>query len=234
MPHFLKVSFLLFLAGGAFAETEVHGIASRTNTTAPALPFPWPPRVGERYPPLEFGTPDGKVKRLSDFKGKVVLVEPIGMNCPACQAFAGAHRVGSFRGITPQGNLRSIEETLPRYAGGVKIGNPRLVYIQLLLFNMDMKPVTAKDVADWAMHFNRNLKYAPIVVAGAPEFLLPPYYQATYHLVPGFQLIDQDGVLRYDATGHQPRHSLWTELLPAVPELLNETALPGDSRKGHE
>ncbi len=42
-----------------------------------------------------------------------------------------------------------------------------------------------------------------------------------YNLIPGFQLIDRDFVLRYDASGHHPRDSLWDDLLPAIPRLLN-------------
>ena len=33
-------------------------------------------------------------------------------------------------------------------------------------------------------------------------------------MVPGFQLVDRRFVLRWDATGHSPRHNLYTELLP--------------------
>jgi hypothetical protein len=41
-------------------------------------------------------------------------------------------------------------------------------------------------------------------------------------MIPGFQLIDRDFVLRYDASGHRPRHDLWRELMPAIPRLIAE------------
>ena len=45
---------------------------------------------------------------------------------------------------------------------------------------------------------------------------------ATYRMIPGFQLVDRDFVLRSDSTGHRPTHNLYTELLPMVGELLTE------------
>jgi hypothetical protein len=43
-------------------------------------------------------------------------------------------------------------------------------------------------------------------------------------MIPGFQLIDADFVLRFDASGHHPKHDLWRELLPAVPSLIDEVS----------
>ncbi len=49
---------------------------------------------------------------------------------------------------------------------------------------------------------------------------------ASYNMIPGFQLIDRDSILRKDSTGHQPRHNLWKELLPEVRRLLDEEYTP--------
>ena len=73
--------------------------------------FNWPPKLNEPYPDLHLVDQDGKLTRLSEFKGKIILVEPIGMPCQACQAFCGGHHVGGFRGIRPQPSLPSIEES---------------------------------------------------------------------------------------------------------------------------
>ena len=43
------------------------------------LPYPWPPVAGEGYPDLELQDFRGESVRLSSFRGKVILVEPIGM-----------------------------------------------------------------------------------------------------------------------------------------------------------
>ena len=58
------------------------------------LDFAWPPKLGEPFPNLELVSHTGDTVRLSDFQGKVVLVEPIGMTCAACNAFSGARERG--------------------------------------------------------------------------------------------------------------------------------------------
>ncbi len=40
----------------------------------------WPPELGKPYPDLELVDQTGKKVRLSSFKGKVLLIEPIGMS----------------------------------------------------------------------------------------------------------------------------------------------------------
>lgn len=80
------------------------------------LDFPWPPKLGEPFPDLELVSHTGASVRLSDFSGKIVLVEPIGMTCAACNAFSGAGHGGGYQNVIPQENLPSIEKLLPRYA----------------------------------------------------------------------------------------------------------------------
>ena len=48
--------------------------------------FTWPPKIAEPYPDLQLIDQTGKTVKLSSFKGKVILLEPLGMTCPACQA----------------------------------------------------------------------------------------------------------------------------------------------------
>ena len=43
------------------------------------LDFDWPPQVGQRYPDVTLRGLDGERVSLSDFEGKVLLIEPIGM-----------------------------------------------------------------------------------------------------------------------------------------------------------
>ena len=92
----------------------------------------WPPVVGESYPDLELINSDGQTVHLSDYSGKVLLIEPIGMTCPACQAFVGGHEYGGFGRVKPQKNLESIETYLTRYAEETSIADPNLTYIQLI------------------------------------------------------------------------------------------------------
>ena len=77
----------------------------------------WPPEPGEVFPPLQLVDQTGKRVSMSEFRGKVILVEYVGMTCPACHAFAGAHTRGSFEGVRPQAGLESIETYFSRYAG---------------------------------------------------------------------------------------------------------------------
>ncbi len=51
--------------------------------------------------------------------------------------------------------------------------------------------------------------------------------QVSYKMIPGFQLIDPEFVLRADSTGHHPKHDLFTELLPRLGEMVrNAHATP--------
>lgn len=185
--------------------------------SAPVLPVPWPPRVGATYPDLELVNRAGKSLRLSSFRGKVILVEPVGMSCPACNAFSGANAgLGGFRGLRPQEGVQSIETLLQRKAKGVKLRNPDLVLVQVLLYDYEMGVPDVQDARDWAQHFGLSPKEARVVVPR--NDLRGP---ASYNLIPGFHLVDRDFVLRYDATGHNPRDDLWSDLLPAIPRLLD-------------
>jgi hypothetical protein len=193
-------------------------VAAVTPAQPGPVPAVWPPRVGEPYPDLQLVDQTGQLVRLSSFKGSVLLIEPIGMNCPACQSFAGAHRLGSYEGIQPQGGLPSIEELVPQYARGVSLSDDRIVYVQLLLYSMTMEAPTPEDARKWAQHFRADRAMNHIVLAGTKEFI----GQASYDMIPGFQLVDRNFILQVDATGHRPRHNLFTQLLPVIPRLLEE------------
>ena len=176
----------------------------------------WPPVVGESYPDLELLDGDGRTVPLSSFRGSVLVIEPLAMTCAACQAFSGGHRYGSLGGVIPQKNLPSIEELFPQYTGGVALSDDRIVFIQILLYDMATSAPSAKDVVRWHDHFQMHRSDNYLVFA-APKHILGP---ASLKMIPGFQLVDQDFTLRSDSTGHNPRDNLYTELLPMVPALL--------------
>ncbi len=89
-----------------------------------------PPEVGNPYPDGTFVDQDGNSVNLSSFRGSVLLIEPIGMTCAACQAFSGAHRYGALGGVTPQQGLPSIEELFPQYTNGLSLKNSRIRFFQ--------------------------------------------------------------------------------------------------------
>jgi hypothetical protein len=217
---------LVLFAGGYFygirSDTAPAGGDASASVPAPArtaaatLDFPWPPRVGEPFPDLHLVTHTGQKMRLSELKGKVILIEPVGMTCPACNAFAGANRLGGYQGITPQKGLPSIEELLPRYAEGVELGDENIALVHVILYDLKMQAPKPDDAKKWYRHFGMS-DYDNIYVMAADQRFIG---QASYDMIPGFFLVDQDFVLRSDSTGHHPRHSLWQHLLPMVGKLL--------------
>jgi hypothetical protein len=178
----------------------------------------WPPKLGEKYPDLALRNHHGQRVNLSRFSGKVLLIEPIGMSCPACQAFSGGNKYGGFAGVRPQKGLDSIEDYFPRYAGGLSLGDKDLIFIQILFYNISMKAPSLKNAKEWARHFKLETKSQYHVLYADESFI----NKATYNLIPGFQLVDKSFVLRFDSTGHHPKHNLFRQLLPAVPKLLKE------------
>lgn len=176
----------------------------------------WPPRLGEPYPDLTLIDQTGQPVRLSSFKGSVILIEPVGMTCPACQAFSGAHRRGSFGGITPQQGLPSIEELFPRYAGGLSLSDDRIVFVQILFYSMSMEAPRPADARRWAEHFGIDRAKNHVVLTGTKDLL----GEASFNMIPGFHLVDRNFIFQADSAGHNPRHNLFTHLLPMVPQLL--------------
>jgi hypothetical protein len=160
---------------------------------------------------------------LNSLAGRVILVEPIGMDCPACNAFAGGNRPGAsgFQGVQPQGGLPSVDEMLGSYAKGVSLSDDRIVLVHLLLYRPGRGGAPKLETARlWAKHFGIEDSEDTLVLVGE-SYLIGP---ASYKMIPGFQLIDADFVLRFDASGHHPKHDLWRELLPAVPSLMDQVS----------
>jgi len=185
----------------------------------------WPPQVGYAYPDLQLYNSNGKLFRLSDHRGKVVIIEPIGMSCPACNAFAGAGEGGvianGFGGTVPQPGVLSFEASVKRNGKGVSLDDPNLLYIHLLLFNLRMQAPTVEDARLWSQHFKLNGRPNHVVLAGDPALLLPKHYPATYKMIPGFQLLSRNLALEVDSSGHAPKHNLYTRLIPRIKRFLD-------------
>ncbi len=178
----------------------------------------WPPQIGQKYPDLELIDQDGKQWNLARFKGKVILIEPIGMNCPACQSFAGAHIKGSYGNITPQKGLDDFEGYFNSYTGGLSLEDDGIVLVELLLYDLTLGQPTLKDAEGWAKHFGMKSANNHFVVIPSTDMR----NRASYDLIPGYQLIDKQFTLRSDSTGHNPKDNLWRKLLPMVPKVLME------------
>ena len=179
----------------------------------------WPPRLDSPYPDIELRDTNGNSVRLSSFKSKVLLIEPIGMGCPACIAFAGGNRDsrGGLDGRPAQGGLESIENYVERYARGASLEDSDLVFIHMLLYNHELKAPTQEDARRWEEHFGVSRRNH-LVLYGDERFITPE----SYEMIPGFQLVDRDFILRSDSTGHAPTHNLWKDLLPTLGEELKK------------
>ncbi len=180
-------------------------------------PEPWPPVVGQRYPDLDLIDQEGQAFKLSHLRGRVIVIEPTGMNCPACQAFSGAHKYGAYENNPVQEYVKSFKEIFPLYAKGLKLPSRDVVFVQLLLYDMTLGAPRPEDAAKWAKHFQIS-KRENHYVAVSPFDLRS---DASYKLIPGFQLIDKDFILRADSSGHNPKHDLYRQLIPFVPKLVS-------------
>lgn len=206
---------LWYILTGIPTATVASGGSTLTGATTTA-PASWPPKVGAPYPDITLPNYDGQLVRISQLRGKVVILEPIGMTCPACNAFAGSNTHGSLPGA--QGaNMPSFEEFFRRDMKDIEYDDPRLVHVSLLLYNLSMQGPRVEDAKAWAEHFKLAGRSNHYVLAGGPGMV----NQHSYDMIPGFQLIDKNGVLRVDSSGHNPRDDLRT-LLKMVPVLAEE------------
>lgn len=196
-----------------------HGYVATQEQQIQKFPDPWPPIVGQAYPDLELIDQNGEKFSLSFLKGKVIIVEPIGMNCPSCQAFSGAHDYGAFENNSVEQYSASFRKIFPLYAKGLKLPSRDLVFVQLILYDMALKQPDANDAKAWAEHF-RLSRDQNHFVAVSPYDLRG---QASFNLIPGFQVIDRDFILRADSTGHHPTHDLYKQLIPYAGRLVAQS-----------
>ncbi|MEK7483263.1 MAG: hypothetical protein AABZ60_02910, partial [Planctomycetota bacterium] len=180
--------------------------------------IPWPPRVGEPYPDLKLMDQTGQEVQLSSFKGSVILISPIGMSSSGSQAWCGAHHFEAFQGGSPQQELKSIEEYFTDYNPGLSLDEMDIVHIHLILYNMTMGPPSLPEIQAWAEHFQRDRSKNQIVLAGTQALI----NSFTYKMIPGYQLIDQNFILRSDAGGLEAPDNLYLHLLPLIPQLARQ------------
>ena len=186
--------------------------------TSPVVAGNWPPVKGQSYPDLILNDQNGQLVRLSEFKGRPILLELAAIPCAGCQAFAGANDVGSFAGAPSQANLDSIHKSAERFAN-VRLGKDKnVVFVQLLLYGNSMSSPTSDEVAGWAKHFGMDRSDCNLVLQADASML----NHAVYHSIPGFHLIDSDFTLKYDSTGHHLKDDLYRDLLPALGEMARE------------
>ena len=189
------------------------GMITKATAAGPYKLY-WPPALNSYYPDIEMMSLSGKPVKLSSYAGKAILVEPIGMSCPACQAFAGGDTRGGINGVLPQSGLPSIDNLLQKQ--GISPNDPRLVRVQLILYGPTLKAPTLAEARAWANHFGFGQGANQLVLIADQRY----QNDASYNMIPGFQLIDKNFVLRSDSSGHQPKNDLYGQLLPMIRQLL--------------
>ncbi|MBL4805443.1 MAG: hypothetical protein JKY71_11315 [Alphaproteobacteria bacterium] len=200
MKHLLYICVLFVLAVCAPAQAD-------------SLPEP---QKGQLYPDMELIDQTGHRFKLSDLKGKIIVVEPVGMNCPASQAFSGAHDVGSYQNNAVQNDLQSVPKLIPEYAQGMPFPNREVVFVQILFYDMNLGQAQPEDARKWAEHFKLEKAKNEIVAVPAEDMRST----TTYKQIPGLQLIDQNFVLRSDSSGHHPKDNMYDTLIPMIPKLV--------------
>ncbi|MBC8354239.1 MAG: hypothetical protein H8E66_19775 [Planctomycetes bacterium] len=225
-PNLLSAAFLaVVLIGstgylGTHHGSQVVTIVHRGRDAAltwSGKPPAWPPEKNRTYPDIELVDQEGNVTRLSDFKGKVILVEPIGIPCEACIAFSGGHEFGAFEGIKPQQDLESIESYAKQF-GSIRLDDHRVVRVQVLLFNQSMEAPSQAEAVAWAQHFQMRRSRNEVVLVGTQALAT----KESRDLIPGFHLIDKHFILRSDSTGQEPVDNLYSKLLPQIRKLIAE------------
>ena len=161
-----KAALLILSAFGILTA-----VACRVHTTTPSSEgFPWPPSLNERYPEIPFAKPDGSVFKMSDLKGRYVVVHYRGMTCPACQ------------------NMAQRRDLM--------WNDPRVMNVDVLLFNGAMKPPTAEDARLWAEKYGFQAAKNERVVSAPDWTHSRELYDTSYRMVVGGQLLDKEGVIR--------------------------------------
>lgn len=201
----------------AIADAWTRGKGLLASTIGKSETTSWPPKLDMAYPEINMIDQNGDITSLEEFRGKVVLIEVIGMTCPACVSLSGGQLYGGYGATLPQSNLESIEEYVERFSGE-SLDNPDLVLIQILLSDPNGQPTNADDAQTWAYHFRLERENGRVVLGGSKAL----FSGESLKMVPGFHLLDRDLVLRADSCGHNPQDKLYEKLIPMIPELLGE------------
>ena len=185
----------------------------------------WPPEKGRPFPDATFFDLSGQPFPLRRLRGKVLLIEPIGISCGACQSFADVNGAGPLPGFHKQSNppLDPVDVLLKRFAGVDLYDTPGVIHVQLLLFgNSPRRAPTQAEAEAWAEHFRLRGKRNTVVLWGDGRYLKGELFAASYALVPGFWVVDRRFVLRSDGTGHRPQDDPYRVTLALVGDLLRE------------
>jgi len=175
--------------------------------------FSWPPKIGEKYPDLALLDHKGQQMRMSSFEGKLIIVEPVGIRWPKeeLQGESVKRPRSSWEGI------KEFKQYLTR-TRQILLPDDNIVYIQIVLFDANLNHPSLRDIQNWVQRYDFRQSRGEYVFITDEDLSGP----VSYSLVPGFQLIDKDLILRADSTGENPQDDLFEVLVPLINELRAE------------
>lgn len=184
-------------------------------------PTPWPPEMNKAYPDIALIDQNGNSFTLASFKGKVVVVEMVDMTSPISQAYSGAKTKGTYG----SGEIK-IDEFATDFSelvsketqGTITLPSKDIVLVKIIFFNDRAEQAKPEDAQMWAQHF--GYKREDNMIVAVPQKDLRG--KVSDKLIPGFQLIDKNFLLRVDSAGPEPKHNLQFRLLPMVSTLVNQ------------
>ena len=183
---------------------------------APNTLTEWPPTLGAQFPKVALTDHDGRPFTFESLRGRPVLVEFVAMTCAACQAWSGAHNYGVYEGLAAQAGLKSIEDYYRQFTNGLDLFDGKIAFVQLVVYDTALAAPSRESLTAWRKHFHFDQHRSVFVVTGGEPLCNSESFKRT----PGFALLDREGVVRFEALGHTPRHNLYTELLAGVRPLL--------------
>lgn len=203
-------------------EIEKYLAEHRPQASRPkkeGLPDPWPPQMNVYYPDFSLVDQDGVTFNLSDLKGRLIILELVDMGSPLSQAYEGAGEKGAYGGpeqkVDP--NTASFGALLSKFTdGALTLPHQDIVIVSFLIKNEKGDQPTLDDAAKWAAHFGLGKNVNHVVAISKQDFR---GWQSD-KILPGFQLIDKNFLLRVDSAGPEPKHNLSMTLIPLVPKLL--------------
>lgn len=182
------------------------------------LPDIWPPKMNETYPDLELFDQKGQEFKISDFAGKILVIEYIDMSSPISQAQSGANLKGAF------GIMQEVDQFAQEFhdviaqTAQTKISwpNDNVVQIKIIAYTQDGSQATRDSAQNWAEHFGftkENNVYVGITKKDIRNV-------KTQDILTGYQLVDANQKLRVDSAGPAPKHNLKLTLVPLFEDLL--------------
>ena len=185
----------LILSACSPSKDPADAVDSKESTSTPFTidGQPWPMKIGQPFPEVDFLGYGGMRWRMSQLKGRVVLVMTVDMGDSSSTTLAGAKEAGMFQ-ITPTlSDKHSLEETIRQTYPGFSFENPRIVVVEIITRNRAGFFPNVEEVNKWTDHF-RSARRGEVIVVGATGAMVGPESASA---IPGMYLIDRQGITRF-------------------------------------